>query len=632
MSNPIAKSPFGNNDSALARSLEKFANVNNSEEYTEIKNAFLKEFIEGIDSRDWGNIRNQAEDEDEDDNFKIKVTISALKGVEVTISEDGEKAIKAARKTHEKFAKKIVKFYEDYIKLESAVQNDPKLQDLRLQNIEGNLALDASEFPVKLRGMVTSVNVDMGKIIKNLKTFLPAGTAAETKAGYSKYHLLIEMVRTDFSLYDILESKILPSLMNFKAEFLTEESAKQLLSELNNLKTQLNRFTSVLSDMGMTTLADKAHDFRKKSVEIHSRGSSQIKAHEILDIHEFLRVSGIDIKEKKSEPVEFESPILKKESEEKKRSLRSYDEISNIGESAIDSREQEKASSKASSSSVSSSSISSSSKSSSSSDSSSSEEVVTSSDEEEARRIEELKRRKGEEEKERVRQEQEEKDRLEKVAQQEKEEQARKKQEEEQEDSGDEVEVTAPLLSISSDATSSSEESEEVVTRKRKVSRTPMFSKGTRDCCWKMLLLLITVLILFMVQYVCDNGADLWSNRGSLTDRWKNPNEYKDAKNSSAKNTGPKKNESRDIAALGALVSKDSDSEYSDSEYSDYYSDYSDYDEDEDLDDEDDCCCPIDKRGEIADDDETAGCCDRARRLWFLKRKQQGGKLMQAGK
>ncbi|CAD7965090.1 unnamed protein product [Amoebophrya sp. A120] len=206
-------------DPELKAVLEKLETVATGRAYRKLKGTFLERFAKLIEEK--------------------------------TSSASSAGATAKASKAHEQYGTKIHALNE----------KAKQLDDLKQKG-----DISGAKISVKGKSLLADVNPKIHELGAQLMVLMPTNTNAEAKCGYTKYHLLLELVKSSFSMYT--EMKNAAEILENVQKIMDETAGKQLLSEIPGFQQQIERFSGVMADLGLFDFMLKAKQFANDEEEI----------------------------------------------------------------------------------------------------------------------------------------------------------------------------------------------------------------------------------------------------------------------------------------------------------------------------------------------------------------------------
>lgn len=143
--------------------------------------------------------------------------------------------IEHADNAYQTFAKHMSKF----VTLVEAVNQHVANQDLTAQRTT-----------VKGRNSLNEMNKNLTLIIDEHDALIPQTNQLEKKCGYNKFHMGAILIRDNFKEYGRLtESR--DTLQQMRTISLNDVADKQILEEMDNFATILQKFCDVMADLGL---------------------------------------------------------------------------------------------------------------------------------------------------------------------------------------------------------------------------------------------------------------------------------------------------------------------------------------------------------------------------------------------
>lgn len=143
--------------------------------------------------------------------------------------------IEHADNAYQTFAKHMSKF----VTLVEAVNQHVANQDLTAQRTT-----------VKGRNSLNEMNKNLTLIIDEHDALIPQTNQLEKKCGYNKFHMGAILIRDNFKEYGRLtESR--DTLQQMRTTSLNDVADKQILEEMDNFATILQKFCDVMADLGL---------------------------------------------------------------------------------------------------------------------------------------------------------------------------------------------------------------------------------------------------------------------------------------------------------------------------------------------------------------------------------------------
>ena len=143
--------------------------------------------------------------------------------------------IEHADDAHQKFAKNMGKF----VILVDAVNKHVANNDLT-----------ANRTTVKGRNSLNEMNKNLMLIIDEHDALIPQTNQLEKKCGYNKFHMGAILIRDNFKEYGRL-SDCRDILQDMRTISLNDVADKQILEEMDNFATKLQKFCDVMADLGL---------------------------------------------------------------------------------------------------------------------------------------------------------------------------------------------------------------------------------------------------------------------------------------------------------------------------------------------------------------------------------------------
>ena len=148
---------------------------------------------------------------------------------------------------------KAVEAHKDY----SEKIHKLDLQAKQLQKFAEEGAISKEKLSVKAKTLLATINGVLGSTGSEVMVLLPTSSAAEKKCGYTKYHLLIELVKTEFKIYGEMK-EVKAICHDVQENKMDPVQGKQLLSEiasfdrmvllLHNFKNYCYDFSTTMSN------------------------------------------------------------------------------------------------------------------------------------------------------------------------------------------------------------------------------------------------------------------------------------------------------------------------------------------------------------------------------------------------
>jgi hypothetical protein len=143
--------------------------------------------------------------------------------------------IDAADRAYQKFATNMGKF----VVLIHAVNEHVAKHDLTIQRTT-----------VKARNALNEMNKNLTLIIEEQDALIPQTNQLEKKCGYNKFHMGAILIRDSFREYGRL-TDCRDLLQQMRSQSLNEVADKQILEEMDNFATKLQKFCDVMADLGL---------------------------------------------------------------------------------------------------------------------------------------------------------------------------------------------------------------------------------------------------------------------------------------------------------------------------------------------------------------------------------------------
>lgn len=143
--------------------------------------------------------------------------------------------IEHADDAYQKFAKNMSKF----VNLVDAVNKHVANNDLTAQRTT-----------VKGRNALNEMNKNLTLIIDEQDALIPQTNQLEKKCGYNKFHMGAILIRDNFKEYGRL-SDCRDTLQHMRTVSLNDVADKQILEEMDNFATILQKFCDVMADLGL---------------------------------------------------------------------------------------------------------------------------------------------------------------------------------------------------------------------------------------------------------------------------------------------------------------------------------------------------------------------------------------------
>lgn len=153
--------------------------------------------------------------------------------------------IEHADDAYQKFAKNMSKF----VILVDAVNKHVANNDLT-----------AHRTTVKGRNSLNEMNKNLTLIIDQHDALIPQTNQLEKKCGYNKFHMGAILIRDNFKEYGRL-SDCRDTLQHMRTVSLNDVADKQILEEMDNFATILQKFCDVMADLGLFEVMLKCREF-----------------------------------------------------------------------------------------------------------------------------------------------------------------------------------------------------------------------------------------------------------------------------------------------------------------------------------------------------------------------------------
>lgn len=103
---------------------------------------------------------------------------------------------------------------------------------------------------VKARNALNEMNKNLTLIIDEQDALIPQTNQLEKKRGYNKFHMGAILIRDNFKEYGRL-TECRDILQHMRSESLNDVADKQILEEMDNFATKLQKFCDVMADLGL---------------------------------------------------------------------------------------------------------------------------------------------------------------------------------------------------------------------------------------------------------------------------------------------------------------------------------------------------------------------------------------------
>ena len=113
-----------------------------------------------------------------------------------------------------------------------------------------NNDLSANRTTVKGRNSLNEMNKNLTLIIDEHDALIPQTNQVEKKCGYNKFHMGAILIRDNFKEYGRL-SDCRDTLQHMRTVSLNDVADKQILEEMDNFATILQKFCDVMADLGL---------------------------------------------------------------------------------------------------------------------------------------------------------------------------------------------------------------------------------------------------------------------------------------------------------------------------------------------------------------------------------------------
>lgn len=190
---------------------------------------------------------------------EIKELLSQLDGVKTA-------------KTFKRWKTSFLARWEDYLEQEDIVNADNAYKDFKntmdgfiklidkVKDLVDKGDLTSERTTVKGRNALNEMSKVLTRTIIELDALIPQTGALEKKRGYNKFHIGSVLIRDNFGEYGRL-CECRDTLQNLRTESLGEVADKQILEEMDNFKTNLDKFCEIMADLGLFEVMLKCRQF-----------------------------------------------------------------------------------------------------------------------------------------------------------------------------------------------------------------------------------------------------------------------------------------------------------------------------------------------------------------------------------